>query len=284
MLTANLLPDKNHRSLTLNKSRLSSSLMPISKSYSRIAVISLLSLATAAPVWAEENGGEIDSFNRSLGLEGMGTDLASVERELEHGSSASTPEPQTAEGPNKAPAQKREPVQHTSSFSNLAFRYNPTVTNSTRAYYVSHMNAQTLVTMPTYDALISRFDQRFAEYGFSKHNLGDTVAGYLIISWEIVHDADASNSPQGIRRVREAVCQIIEQRGKATRLSDDQKQKFSELIKSISELVAEQSRRNLRANNQAAEAQLRNQVVQAPLKLGIDLRRWRLTEHGFVNG
>jgi hypothetical protein len=258
--------------------------MPISKSYSRIAVISLLSLATAAPVWAEENGGEIDSFNRSLGLEGMGSDLASVERELEHGSSPNTPETQTAEGPKKAPAQKREPAHQTASFSNLAFHYNPIVTNTTRAYYVSHINAQTLVSMPTYDALIGRFDQRFAEYGFSKHNLGDTVAGYLIISWEIVHDADASNSPQGIRRVREAVCQIIEKRGKATKLSDDQKQKFSELIKSLSELVAEQSRRNLRANNQAAEAQLRNQVIQAPLKLGIDLRSWRLTEHGFVNG
>jgi hypothetical protein len=258
--------------------------MLTSKIYPRIAVISLLSLAAAAPVWAQESAGEIDSFNRSLGLEGMGSDLASVEHELEHGTPASTEETQKVEGPKKGPAQKREPVQRTRSFSNLAFHNSPLVTNTTRAYFVSHINAQILVTMPTYDALINRFDQRFAEYGFSKHNLGDTVAGYLIISWEIVHDADASSSPQGIRRVRDAVCQIIEQRGKATKLSDEQKQKFSELIKSISELVAEQSRRNLRANNQAAEAQLRNKVVQAPLKLGIDLRQWRLTEHGFING
>lgn len=258
--------------------------MLISKIYSKIAVISLFSLATAAPVWAEENTGEIDSFNRSLGLEGMGTDLASVERELEHGSSANTPETQNAEGPKKAPGQKREPVHQAPSFGNLAFHYSPVVSNTTRAYYVSHFNAQALATMPTYDALINRFDQRFAEYGFSKHNVGDTVAGYLIISWEIIHDADASNSPQGIRRVREAVCQIIEQKGKAAKFSDEQKQKYSELIKSISELVAEQSRRNLRANNQAAEAQLRNQVAQAPLKLGIDLRRLQLTEHGFING
>jgi hypothetical protein len=258
--------------------------MLISKIYSRIAVISLLSLATAAPVWAEENTGEIDSFNRNLGLEGMGTDLASVERQLEHGSPADTAETQNAEGSKKAPAQKKEPIHHGQSFSNLAFHSSPVVTNTTRAYYLSRFNAQALATLPTYDALINRFDQRFAEYGFSKHNLGDTVAGYLIICWEIIHDADASNSPQGIRRVREAICQIIEQRGKATKFSDEQKQKYSELVKSISELVAEQSRRNLRANNQAAEAQLKNQVAQAPLKLGIDLRRLRLTEHGFING
>jgi hypothetical protein len=255
--------------------------MLISKIYSKIAVISLLSLATAAPVSAEENTGEIDSFNRSLGLEGMGTDLASVERELEHGGPAET---QNTEGSKKGPAQKREPVHNSQSFSNLAFHSSPVVTNTTRAYYLSRFNAQALATLPTYDALINRFDDRFAEYGFSKHNLGDTVAGYLIICWEIIHDADASSSPQGIRRVREAVCQIIEQRGKATKFSDEQKQKYSELVKSISELVAEQSRRNLRANNQAAETQLKNQVAQAPLKLGIDLRRLRLSEHGFING
>jgi hypothetical protein len=63
---------------------LSPSFMPTSKTYSMIAAISLLSLATA-PVWAQENTGEVESFNRSLGLEGMGTDFASVERELEHG-------------------------------------------------------------------------------------------------------------------------------------------------------------------------------------------------------
>ena len=45
--------------------------MWISKIYSRIAVISLLSLASAPQVWAQENGGETESFNRSLRLEGM---------------------------------------------------------------------------------------------------------------------------------------------------------------------------------------------------------------------
>jgi hypothetical protein len=280
-LTVKLVPDKNLG--LLFKRRLSPSFMSISKTHLMIAAISLLSLATT-PVWAQENTGEVESFNRSLGLEGMGTDLASVERELEHGNPANTPEAPKTESAKKAPAQKQPPVRRSESFSNLAFHYNPTITSNVRAYYVSHLNAQTLATMPTYDALIGRFDQRFAEYGFSKHNIGDAFAGYLIISWEIIHDADASNTPQGMRRVRQAVCQILEQRGKAAKLSDENKQKYSELLKSISELVVEQSIKFRQANNLKADEQLKNQVAQPPLKLGIDLRRFRLTDHGFTNG
>ena len=58
-----------------------------------IAAISLLNLATA-PVWAQENTGEVESFNRRLGLEGMGTDFASVERELEPATQLTPPKPQ----------------------------------------------------------------------------------------------------------------------------------------------------------------------------------------------
>ncbi|HEX6565812.1 MAG TPA: hypothetical protein VF020_16105 [Chthoniobacterales bacterium] len=77
--------------------------MWISKIYSSIAAISLLSVASAPQVWAQESGGEVESFNRSLGLEGMGTDLASVEHELEHGSPANTPENSKTENPKKGP-------------------------------------------------------------------------------------------------------------------------------------------------------------------------------------
>ncbi|MBV9732353.1 MAG: hypothetical protein JO275_06210, partial [Verrucomicrobia bacterium] len=91
--------------------------MWISKIYSRIAAISLLSVASASQVWAQESGGEVESFNRSLGLEGMGTDLASVEHELEHGSPANTPETPSEPSGKKAPKEKRVPVQQTQSFS-----------------------------------------------------------------------------------------------------------------------------------------------------------------------
>ncbi|MBV9874453.1 MAG: hypothetical protein JO025_06970 [Verrucomicrobia bacterium] len=256
--------------------------MWISKIHSSIAAISLLSVASAPQVWAQESGGEVESFNRSLGLEGMGTDLASVEHELEHGSPANTPENSNTENPKKGPVQKRAPIQPTESFTNLTFHPNPVVTNSVRSFYLSHVNAQTLLNTPTYDDMISRFDARFASYGYSRHNVGDTVAGYMIIAWEIVHNADASNTPTGIRRVRTAVCQILEKRGKAARLTSENKQKISELLKCVAELAAQQARQARQTNNAASMQQAVNVATQFPRKLGVDLQRYQLTDQGFV--
>ena len=258
--------------------------MWISKTYSRIAAISLLSLASAAQVWAQENAGEVESFNRSLGLEGMGTDLASVEHELAHGSAATTPETSRPQNPKKGQTQKKNPIQPGESFSNLAFHANPAVTNTVRAFYVSRMNAAALVNAPSYDALINRFDERFANYGYSRHNIGDTVAGYMIIAWEIVHNANASNTPTGIRSVRAAVCQVLERRGKAARLTSENKQKISELLKCLAELGIQQVRQARQTNNEASLLQAQNLLTQFPLSLGIDLRQYRLTDQGFVNG
>jgi hypothetical protein len=258
--------------------------MWISKTYLRIAAVSLLSLVSAAQVWAQENGGEIDSFNRNLGLEGMGTDLANVEHELEHGSPTNTTETSNTQGSKKAPVQKKAPTQRTASFSDLAFQSNGAVTNTMRAYWVTHVNTTTLINAPAYDTLISRFDTRFANYGYSKHNVGDAIAGYLIVTWEILHNADASNTPAGIRRVRQAVCQLLEQRGKAARLTSENKQKLSELLKCLAELGREEVKSDRQTNNQADIQKVQKQLNLIPLKFDIDLSRYQLTDQGFIKG
>ena len=254
--------------------------MLLLKTYTRIAAIWLLGLAAAARVWAQESGGEADSFNRSLGLEGMSTDLANVEQELAHSNSPAS----KAETPKKGPAQKNPPAKPIESFSNLSFHSNPGVTNTVRAFYVSRMNAAALVNAPNYDSLSGRFDERFANYGYSRHNIGDTVAGYMIITWEILHNANASNTPNGIRRVKVAICQILEQRRKAAQLTSENKQKISEVLKCLAELGNEEVRRAHQANNAAAIQQAQNLLTQFPLSLGIDLRQYRLTDQGFTNG
>jgi hypothetical protein len=256
--------------------------MVFSKNRITIAAIWLLGLVAAPQVPAQETGGDVDSFNRSLGLEEMGADLTNVEQELAHGNPSGP-----AEGPKKvAVKQKRAPVQPSQStqFSDLAFRSDPGVTDKVRAFYNSYSNSAGYAGMPSFDTMINRFDRRFANYGFSSHNLGDTFAGYLIIAWELVHNADASTTPEGIRRVREAVCQIIEQKGKAAHFSEGNKQKYAEVFKCLTELVREQDKRLRQVNNRAAEQQLSNQIVQTAHKFGIDLRRLRLTDQGFVNG
>jgi hypothetical protein len=259
--------------------------MLISKTYSRIAAISLLSLVPATHVWAQENGGEIDSFNRSLGLDGMGTELASVEHEIEHGTTAdSAPESPTTPAAKKAPTQKKAPVQRSESFRDLAFSPNPGVTNTMRAYYVSHMNAATLMKAPPYDSLISRFDNRFEKYGFSRHNVADNFAGYLIVTWEILHNADASTNPAGIRRVRAAISQIIEKRGKVAQLSNEAKQKVSEVMKFWVEYSSQAFREARETNNQGAIRKIQTGVNQPLRQYGIDMWQYQLTDKGFVKG
>jgi hypothetical protein len=254
--------------------------MAISKTHAKIAAILLLGLVSNPQVWAQETGADIDSFNRSLGLEGMGADLTNVEHELAH------TEPSGAPPGSKKTAvkQKRAPIQRSTEFSDLAFHSSPDVTNKVRAFYTSYTNSAAYAGMPSFDTMINRFDRRFSNYGFSSSNLGDTFAGYLIIAWEIVHNADASSNPSGIRRVREAVGQILEQKGKAARFSNENKQKYSEVFKCLTELVREQDQRLRQANNGAAQHQLESQIVQTARKFGIDLRRLRLTDQGFVNG
>jgi hypothetical protein len=254
--------------------------MAISKAHAEILAILLLVLVAAPQIPAQETGNDIDSFNRSLGLEGMGADLTNAERELTHVNPSGP-----SAGPKKAAVkQKRAPVQRSTEFSDLAFRSDPSVTDKVRAFYASYTNSPEYAGMPSFDTMIDRFDRRFANYGFSRNNLGDTFAGYLIIAWEIVHNADASSTPSGIRRVREAVCQILEQKGKAAHFSDENKQKYSEVFKSLTELVRERDRQLRQADNRSAEQQLSNRIVQTAHKFGIDLRRLRLTDQGFVNG
>jgi hypothetical protein len=105
----------------------STSLMVFSKNRITFATIWLLGVVAAPQVPAQETGGDVESFNRSLGLEEMGADLTNVEQELAHGNPSGP-----AEGSKKvAVKQKRAPVQQSQStqFSDLAFRSDPGVTD-----------------------------------------------------------------------------------------------------------------------------------------------------------
>jgi hypothetical protein len=132
------------------------------------------------------------------------------------------------------------------------------------------------------DALLHRFDRMFSAYGFSSHNLGDTVAGYLIASWEVINNADASGNAQGIRRVQEAVRSKMKRMRKVTALSDTDKQRYSEVFKYFTVLMIDKMNELKQKQDEAGQRQLQARAAQPPLKIGLDLRRMRLTEQGFV--
>jgi hypothetical protein len=202
-----------------------STLIMIPKTYSRLALAAAiwLNCLTLAPkILADDISDAVDAFDRDLGLERMGPDIVNV-----------NPQSSAAESSNSQASEKRTAQRQNSRVSRpslssdiLTFRSSQRVTDSLRGFMIAKVTQNDMTAIPAVekrfanDVLLHRFDRMFSPYGFSSHNLGDAVAGYLIASWEIINDA--------------------------------------------------------------GQRQLREQAAQPPLKIGLDLRRMRFTEEGFV--
>jgi hypothetical protein len=98
----------------------------------------------------------------------------------------------------------------------------------------------------------------------------------------MINNTDASQSPEGIRRVREAVRSRMREKGKVTALPDADKQRYSEVFKYVTILVIDHLNELKAKHNEAGQHQLLEQVAKPPLKIGLDLRKMRLTDQGFV--
>ncbi len=259
----------------------------IPKAYSRLALaaaICLSSLTLSLKILADDISNAVDAFDRDLGLERMGSDIVNVE-----------PQSADVESSNSEAAEKKTGHRRDSRVSHpplssdiLTFRSSQRVTDSLRGFMIAKVTQNDMTAIPAVekrfanDVLLHRFDRMFSPYGFSSHNLGDTVAGYLIASWEIINDADAAGNVQGIRRVREAVRNKMKEKRKVTALSDTDKQRYSEIFKYFTVLMIDKMNELKQKHNDAGQRQLREQAAQPPLKIGLDLRRMRFTEQGFV--
>ena len=194
----------------------------IPKSYPRLALAATICLSclTLSPkILADDISNAVDAFDRDLGLERMGPDIVNVDPQSSAAGSSNS------EASQKKTAQRRNSrVSHPPLSSDiLTFRSSQRVADSLRGFMIAKVTQNDMTAIEkrfANDVLLHRFDRMFSPYGFSSHNLGDTVAGYLIASWEIINDA--------------------------------------------------------------GQSQLREQAAQPPLKIGLDLRRMRFTEEGFV--
>jgi hypothetical protein len=249
-----------------------------------VATICLIGLTLSPKILADDIGNAVDAFDRDLGLERLGPDIVNLDPQ------SSAPETSNSETSEKKTAQRRNSrLSHPPLSSDiLTFRSSQRVTDSLRGFVIAKVTQNNMTAIPAVekrfanDALLHRFDRMFSPYGFSSHNLGDTVAGYLIASWEIINDADAAGNAQGIRRVREAVRSKMKEKRKVAALSDTDKQRYSEIFKYFTILMVDKMNELKEQHNDAGQRQLREQAAQPPLKIGLDLRRMRLTEQGFV--
>ena len=248
------------------------------------ASICLGYLTLAPKILADDISNAVDAFDRDLGLERVGPDAINVDQQS---SAAAGPNSETKTKKNGNPRKPRVADAVLSS-GGLTFHPNQRVTDSVRGYMIATVTRNDMAAIPAVekrfanDALLHRFDQRFAPYGFSSRNLGDTLAGCLIACWEIVNDADASGNRAGILRVQEEVRSRMKAKGKVAALSDTDKQRNSEFIKYLTVLAIDRKNELKRKHDAGGLRRLQEQVAKPPLKFGYDLRGMRLTDQGFV--
>lgn len=129
--------------------------------------------------------------------------------------------------------------------------------------------------------LENRFDARFSRYGYSGHNVADSLAGFLIVLWEIVNNQDASAHPSGIRQVRAKVNELLLSKSGGKTYADADKQYYSEYFKVLAVISKDGLKRKESANDAAGVQTVHNTAYQIGLKLGIDFKRLQLTDSGF---
>jgi hypothetical protein len=248
-----------------------------------VAALGLSSLMFAPKILADDIGNAVDAFDRDLGLERLGPDIVNVDQSPSAEKSSTT-----ANGKPNGNGRKSAGVHHALTADLLSFQASQRVTDTLRGYMIAKVTQNDpnglAATEKRFanDAILHRFDHKFSAYGYSNHNLGDTLAGYLVASWEMINNTDASQSPEGIRRVREAVRRRMMEKGKVTALPDVDKQRYSEVFKYVTILVIDHLNELKAKHNQAGQRQLLDQVAKPPLKIGLDLRKMRLTDQGFV--
>jgi hypothetical protein len=127
----------------------------------------------------------------------------------------------------------------------------------------------------------SRFDARFSRYGYSSHNVADSIAGFVVVLWEIVNNQDASAHPSGIRQVRAKVNELLLSKSGGKTYTDAEKQYYSDYFKVLAVISKDSLKRKAAANDAAGVQTIHNTAYQIGLKLGIDFTRLQLTDNGF---
>jgi hypothetical protein len=254
-------------------------------SFSLMALMASISLGTAL---ADSTDDALNQFY----VENMASRLTS---EAPAGASEEPPSSQKGEKEQKAhkgvrPHKTTGASTHTSHVpaSSPVFSYHdsPAITQKAHvnlAMAVAKNNAQNvpilqkeLATNPE-----SRFDARFSRYGYSSHNVADSLAGFVIVLWEIVKNQDASAHPSGIREVRAKVNELLLSKSAGKTYTDAEKQYYSDYFKVLAVISKDSLQRKRSANDVAGVQTVHNTAYQIGLKLGIDFTRLQLTDSGF---
>ena len=169
----------------------------------------------------------------------------------------------------------------------LAFERDATITAREREAFIAHLAQQPGGAAPLEPAirsgkLMQEFDRLLQRYGYSPRNLGDVLAAYLVICWEIVSESDSNDEPAGQRAVRRQLAGPLAAVPAIARMSNAEKQGQAERTAYLTMVAASAYQELKRGSDPARLADLQRNVRGSLLRSGIDLERLVLTEDGLV--
>ena len=170
----------------------------------------------------------------------------------------------------------------------LTFAPSIAVTRRVEQKFIAELGAKLPAQKPGIQELFdsgvldATFASLLAKFGYSSDNLADVMTAYVILSWETVHNGDATQHPRGIAAVHRRIRNALASDPRVGAFSDVEKQEFAETLATMAMLDTLARRQLLAGHDTAQLLQLERGVREATLALGIDVGKLQLTDAGFV--
>ncbi len=131
--------------------------------------------------------------------------------------------------------------------------------------------------------MLRTFDELLRRHGYSPDDLGDVLAAYLVLAWEVVNEADASRQPEGIRAVRRQLGPALVTLPHLAGLDNEARQVRAQRTSYMAMVATLNYQAFKAARDDARLSALKEEVAdQVRTSAGIDLRRYTLVEGGLV--
>lgn len=183
------------------------------------------------------------------------------------------------------PAPASEPSA--AAIAALAFQPDPTVSEREKERAIKAAGLSEKKTPATYTAirsgeLLGQFNRLLRRHRYDPDNLGDVLAAYLVLMWEIVADRDSSTIPAGQSAVRRQLVPKLAKVPTLATLSDEHKQQRAEATAYRTMLAVIAFQQFKRSGDLAKKQALQATVRDSLLRSGVDLRTVDLTAQGLV--
>ena len=125
------------------------------------------------------------------------------------------------------------------------------------------------------------YNKLVRQVGLTNNNVADAATAYLVANWQIVHKQNDGNrtATQAQRRKMENALAL---NSKIQAMSNAKKQEFAQSLQLLTILAIAAYQENQRTGNTKNQQQLRQNIIQANRKIGVDLQKLKLTNQGLV--